>query len=109
MSFAIIFTEVLDFFQPLKYSNNHNIFKTKVKRSFLILSKKRSLLFFLLRSLDMEKALHWRERVRLTIVKLYHRSIKPSGGLISMILCSKLTIGTIALTKGIRIFFDLGD
>ena len=57
MSFTIIFAEVLDFFQPLKYSNNHNIFKTKVKRSFLILSKKRALLFFLLRSLDMEKAL----------------------------------------------------
>ena len=108
MSFTLILAEVLDFFKPLKYSINNNVFKIKVKRSFLILSKKRALLFFL-RSLDLEKVVHWRERVRLTIVKLYHRSIKPSGGLISMILCSKLTIGTIALTKGIRIFFDLGD
>ncbi|MDE5121777.1 MAG: hypothetical protein O4965_17490 [Trichodesmium sp. St19_bin1] len=56
MSFTIIFAEVLDFFQPLKYSNNYNIFKAKVKCSFLILSKKGALLFFL-RSLDLEKAL----------------------------------------------------
>ena len=35
---------------------NHNVFKIKVKCYFLILSKKRALLFFL-RSLDLEKAL----------------------------------------------------
>ena len=46
MSFTLILAEVLDFFQPLKYSINNNVFKIKVKRSFLILSKKRALLFF---------------------------------------------------------------
>jgi hypothetical protein len=46
MSFTLILAEVLDFFQPLKYRSNHNVFKMKVKRSFLILSKERALLFF---------------------------------------------------------------
>ena len=46
MSFTLILTEVFDFFQPLKYSINHNVFKIKVKCYFLILSKKRALLFF---------------------------------------------------------------
>ena len=59
MSFTLILTEVLDFFQPLKYSINHNVFKIKVKCYFLIKSKKRALLFFL-RSLDLEKALLWK-------------------------------------------------
>ena len=46
MSFTLILAEVLDFFQPLKYSINNNVFKIKVKRSFLIISKKKSAFIF---------------------------------------------------------------
>ena len=65
MSFTLILAEVLDFFQPLKYSDDNNVFKIRVKRSFLILSKERALLFFSFsRSLDLEKALAFSKGVR---------------------------------------------
>ena len=91
MSFTLILAEVLDFFQPLKYSINHNVFKIKVKCSFLILSKKRVLLFFW-RSLDLEKALLGRvgigvgatacetsTRIEAT-VRLFLLPFRPGGG-----------------------------
>ena len=75
----------------LLYSINHNVFKIKVKCSFLILSKKRVLLFFW-RSLDLEKALLGRvgigvgatacetsTRIEAT-VRLFLLPFRPGGG-----------------------------
>jgi hypothetical protein len=49
MSFTLILAEVLDFFQPLKYSINHNVFKIKVKCYFFDFIKKKSA--FILRAI----------------------------------------------------------
>ncbi|MDE5109899.1 MAG: hypothetical protein O4753_01000 [Trichodesmium sp. St7_bin2_1] len=65
MSFTLSLAEVLDFFQPLKYSNDNNVFKIRVKRSFLILSKERALSFFFFFAIALdEKALAFSKGVR---------------------------------------------